>query len=67
MKTKFHIVPFILIMTTTLFMNYKLASVGVPDGIVIAISVAYVFLFPWKCVSVEEVKDEGDNSNETHE
>lgn len=51
-----------VLILSVFFMNYKLSEVGVPDAIVIAMSIAYYFLFPWRpFTSIEK----GETPDET--
>lgn len=47
---------------TCFYMNYQLTSVGVPDAIVIIMSIAYYFLFPWRPFTAIQ---KGEDSDET--
>lgn len=58
MKISFNPLAGICLFSSTFFMNYKLYQVGVPDALVLLISVAYCLLFPWKLFSISK---EGEN------
>lgn len=64
MKIKFRPLVLILLILSTFFMNYKLSQVGVPDEIILLMSVAYVLLFPWKSFIIEqEQPTDGDKKD----
>lgn len=58
MKIKFNLLAMMFIIGTTLFMNYKLSQVGVPDELILAISLAYTILFPWRILTIKEGEDD---------
>ncbi len=58
MKIKFNLLAMMFIISTTLFMNYKLSQVGVPDELILAISLAYTILFPWRILTIKEGEDD---------
>jgi len=62
MKIKFNLLAMMFIISTTLFMNYKLSQVGVPDELILAISLAYTILFPWRILTIKEGEDDDKTS-----
>lgn len=58
MKIKLNLLAMMFIISTTLFMNYKLSQVGVPDELILAISLAYTILFPWRILTIKEGEDD---------
>ncbi len=62
MKIKFNLLAMMFIISTTLFMNYKLSQVDVPDELILAISLAYTILFPWRILTIKEGEDDDKTS-----
>jgi len=62
MKIKLNLLAMMFIISTTLFMNYKLSQVGVPDELILAISLAYTILFPWRILTIKEGEDDDQTS-----
>lgn len=56
MTVKYKPLNLILMFATCWYMNYKLQEVGVPDGVIIFLSIAWAFLFPLRFMTVEEEK-----------
>lgn len=50
------------LVSSLFFMNYKLSQVGVPDAMVLGISLAYCLLFPWKILTPTEKGDSDETS-----
>lgn len=62
MKITFRPLVAIILICSTFFMNYKLAQVGVPDEIILLMSLAFVLLFPWKTFVLESESKENTTS-----
>lgn len=62
MKIKLNLLAMMFIISTTLFMNYKLSQVGVPDELILALSLAYTILFPWRILTIKEGEDDDKTS-----
>ncbi len=60
---KFHPLAATFLVTSLFFMNYKLGQVGVPDAVVLGISLAYCILFPWKMFTITKEGENKDASN----
>lgn len=63
MKVKFKPLNMALMFVSCLFINYKLASVGVPDAYIVTFGILYGLLFPWRSFVIEPESKE-DSSNE---
>jgi len=63
MKLKFNLLTFVLLVSSLMFINYNLTRVGVPDALVLCISIAYCILFPWRTFTV--IEEKGNERNET--
>ena len=55
MKIKFKPINFILLFGSLMFIDYKLASVGVPNAYIYIFAALYGLLFPLRCIIVEPI------------
>lgn len=61
MRIKFNPIPLILQVVSCYYLVYKLQSVGVPDWLVMSVSIPYSIFFPWKSITVIGVEDKNEN------
>lgn len=65
MKTSFNFFAFLFLFITVSYMNYKLSQVGVPDALILILSISYMLLFPWRMFTIEKEGDSSHDDNET--